>query len=227
VDRVKKVGRHVTLGRIGVLLGLLLRASSGWVLGGDVVLHRSRIALLVRNGFLLPLLEFLLREFLVLTSKDTSLLRKLRRKKVVCESRVKEVLLTSYSKTMAARGTGHPSDKETRNSVRSRPSKRTSAKERSLRVRRKCTEFYSEVASRRLHDTVFRRDIASLAMARVLGGNALQRDRGDVVRSNHCETVAHRTTRVTRVHQKIPPMTITIQPIHSRNTIQTHDDSRA
>lgn len=80
MDRVKKVGRHVTLGRIGVLLGLLLRASSGRVLGGDVVLHRGRIALLVRSGFLLPLLEFLLREFLVLTSKDTSLLRKLRKK---------------------------------------------------------------------------------------------------------------------------------------------------
>lgn len=73
VDRIQKVSRHVTLGCVGILLLLLLAAALRGVLGRDIVLHLASVTGLFSFSLLFPLAELLVGEFLVLTSKDTSL----------------------------------------------------------------------------------------------------------------------------------------------------------
>lgn len=73
VDRVQKVGTHVSLGGVGILLLLLLLATSAVrILYGHVGLHLLLVAELVLFGLLDPLLHLLLRESLVLRGQETS-----------------------------------------------------------------------------------------------------------------------------------------------------------
>ena len=70
VNGEQEVRTHVSLGGVGVLLGLL-SLSTGWVFHGDIVLHLFLVTDLVLLSLLDPLLEFLLGEGLVLSRQDS------------------------------------------------------------------------------------------------------------------------------------------------------------